>query len=113
MSAIPELDVMRALPEQSARALARFTTINPSYRGADWSDCLSVLCDSDANLEVTEPLWEALDDEGYINDDNRRFITPVTLTFYYAGDTPNLENVKQGVAAVDWYLFKQANPGAT
>lgn len=84
MSAIKELDVMRALPDESALALDRFITINPSYKGADWSDCLSVLCDSDSNLEVSEPLWEELDAEGFIDDLRRPYITPVILTLYYA-----------------------------
>lgn len=106
MSSIPELDVQRALPEVSDKALAKFLTVNPNWRGAEWADCLSVLCDSDSNLEVSEPLWEALSADGFITDDTRRFITPVTLTLYYGGEgeVPTPQAVRIGVNMTRAYL---------
>lgn len=107
MSAIPELDVQRALPVQSDLALAYFTTVNPSWRGAEWADCLSVLVDSDSHLEVTEPVWESLNAIGFINDENRRYITPVTITLLRSTQDhtpPSPFDVQGAVTAVLAYV---------
>jgi hypothetical protein len=90
-----ELDVQAALPVESDMALSNFVEINPNYRGAEWADVLDILGDADANLEVTEPIWEAL--EAVSNHGMpvvrgqavpTHLITYVTLTLLYAHKTP-------------------------
>jgi hypothetical protein len=75
------LAVEAALPEESAAALARFTTMNPHWRGAHWADVLDVLYDSDSNLDVTEPIYEAL--RG-LPEVELALVGYVTLTLLYA-----------------------------
>lgn len=76
------LQVEKAMPLHSEWALARFTKVNPHYNGAAWADCLEVLYDSDSNLDVTEPIWEAL--EGLVTPEQGRYISLVALTLLYA-----------------------------
>src|SRR5262245_30270816 len=49
------LGIEAKFPEEAVAALENFTAINWHYRGANWSDCLEVLMDSDSHLDVTEP----------------------------------------------------------
>ena len=72
--------VAKAMPVHSALALANMVHRNPHYNGAAWEDCLDILMDCDANLEVTESMYEALADEV----GHPQLITPVTLTLFYA-----------------------------
>ena len=90
-----ELDVQSALPVESDLALANFVAINPHYNGAQWADVLDILGDADANLEVTEPVWEALEAVSTHGMPVVRgqavpthLITYVTLTLFYAYKTP-------------------------
>lgn len=100
-----ELDTERALPAESAAALATFVRLNPHYQGAGWADCLEVLADSDSHLDVTEPLWEQIDHDlvppgGYL--------TRIILTLLYAGgparQDPTVEAVAQALGRVAAYL---------
>jgi hypothetical protein len=59
------------------KALRKFVSINPHYNGAEWWDVLSVLCDSDSHLDITEPMCEEMEEW----DTLREF---VTLTCIYA-----------------------------
>jgi hypothetical protein len=72
--------VVEHMPEASAMALNRFTTLNPHWQGAHWDDCLDTLMDADANLEVTEPLWEAARESVH----SGHLVTAVGLTYLYA-----------------------------
>src|SRR5262245_21128082 len=76
--------VMKHMPAESAKALTTFLQINPRWEGAKWDDCLDVLLDSDSNLEVTEPVYEELDAEGFTAKTHPGLISAVTLTCFYA-----------------------------
>jgi hypothetical protein len=52
------------MPSEIATALRNFTALNPSYRGAEWWDILSILRDSDSHLDVIEPMAEAMSEWG-------------------------------------------------
>lgn len=95
----PELAVELALPEQSAAALAHFIQRNPHYNGAGWADCLEVLYDSDASLEITEPIWEELVDQGFVTDDTGPYVGRVTLTLWWADNrrAPTADEVSAAV----------------
>ena len=73
--------VRECMPAESAAALATFTRINAHFRGAEWDDCLDIMLDADANLEVTEPIYEALQDSDYLH-----LVSPVALTLLYASE---------------------------
>lgn len=95
------LAVEAALPAEAARALDRFTTMNPHWRGAGWADCLDVLHDSDSNLEVTEPTYEALHESGTFDDGEMRYVGLVALTLFYAdGEAPTVADVEAAVRTV-------------
>ena len=100
MSSIPELDVERALPAQSAAALATFVGANPHWRGAEWADCLSALYDCDANLEVTEPIYEQLTKTGFVTEDTGRYVTRCTLTLWWATGHVTADEVETAVNTV-------------
>jgi hypothetical protein len=70
--------VMQHMPVEAAAALDRFTTLNPSWRGANWDDCLDALMDADANLETTEPIIERLEHL------DAMLVCAVTLTILYS-----------------------------
>lgn len=94
------LAVEAALPAEAARALDRFTTMNPHWRGAGWADCLDVLHDSDSNLEVTEPIYETLSGSS-LDDGQMRYVGLVTLTLFYAdGEAPTVDEVEAAVRTV-------------
>ena len=85
MSTVDQLlTVEKMMPEQSAQALDTFTTINPSYEGAGWADCLDVLADTDARLDITEPIYEAL--EGRATEAQRPYIGLIALTLLFTAD---------------------------
>lgn len=63
-------------------ALQYFAEINPHYKGAAWIDCLDVLLEADAHLEITEPAYEAL--AALVPIEHKGWILPVTLTLLYA-----------------------------
>lgn len=52
--------VTEHMPDESAAALVTFTEQNPHWRGAHWDDCLDVLIDCDAFIEVTEPIFDLM-----------------------------------------------------
>lgn len=76
------LAVEKGLPIESDLALTRFISMNPHWQGAAWADCLESLLDSDSNLNVTEPVHEAL--QGLVTDAEGAYIGAVALTLYYA-----------------------------
>jgi hypothetical protein len=80
------LAIQRVMNVHSAAALKNFLVANKHMRGAEWADVLAILWDSDANLDITEPLWDELV-PGLISraDVRSRLITPVALTLHYAG----------------------------
>jgi hypothetical protein len=81
--------VARMMPEECALALDRFVRVNPSYNGANWEDCLDILLDSDAHLEVTEPIYEEI---GALYEDKSSFVA-VTLLWAYGG-VPTADEVR-------------------
>lgn len=97
---IPVLDVERALPSLSKLALEHFVNRNPHWRGAEWADALDQLDNSDANLEVTEPIWEQLNRQGFITDENRKYVTLCILTALWACGPPVAADVKSLVRHV-------------
>lgn len=48
--------------DQRAAIVARFTAVNPHWTGANADDILDALDQSDSNLEIVEPFWEAYPD---------------------------------------------------
>lgn len=54
--------VITHMPDESKDALALFTQLNRNYRGAHWEDCLEILSNSDAELEIIEPMAIDMDD---------------------------------------------------
>ncbi len=44
--------------EETTAALARFTSANPRWQGAEVADVLDTLADSDSYLDVVEPMHE-------------------------------------------------------
>lgn len=103
-----ELDTERALPAESAAALAAFVRLNPRYRGAGWADCLEVLADSDSHLDITEPLWNQIAHPVVPGG----YLTRTVLTLLYAGDPggrtpwaiPTVEAVTEALDRVAAYL---------
>ena len=69
--------VITNMPNEATDALAKFVSINHHYRGAGWEDCLEVLLDSDAQLEVTEPMADAMPEWGALH-------AAITMTLIYA-----------------------------
>lgn len=58
------LDVEAALTmEEKTTFLDRMTARNPGWRGAHVADLLDVMDDSDAHIDIVEPLCEAHPDE--------------------------------------------------
>jgi len=78
----PTLIVETHMPGTSRLALRNFTRVNPHWRGAQWSDVLDTLQDSDSNLEVTEPEYEY--QEGKLDERSLSLVTLMTLTLYWA-----------------------------
>src|SRR5688500_2089676 len=68
------LRTQRVMAIHANTAYTRFVARNPQFQGADWADCLDRLLDSDAHLELTEPLYDQLQD---VTDEQRAFIAPV------------------------------------
>ena len=73
--------VAKAMPVHADRALRKFVAHNRGFDGAAWEDVLDRLRDEDANLAVTEPMYEALSD---LHPSRLSLVTPVTLTLFYA-----------------------------
>jgi hypothetical protein len=93
------LAVERVLSVESAKALENFLTLNPRQRGAHWADVLDILDDSDSNLEVTEPLWDALGER--FDGEQRRYINLVALTLFYANKlAPTPAEVEAAIATI-------------
>jgi hypothetical protein len=93
------LAVERVLSVESAKALENFIAFNPRQRGAHWADVLDILDDSDSNLEVTEPLYEALRDK--FDGTDRRYIGLVALTLFYANkQAPTPAEVEAAIATI-------------
>lgn len=69
------------MPDECSKALARFIDWNLAWRGAGWDDCLDRLMDSDAHLEITEPIHEILD------SDRPRLVSAVAITLLWADKT--------------------------
>jgi hypothetical protein len=65
------------MPDEVATALRLFVSVNPSYNGAQWWDCLSVLRDSDSFLDVIDPMAEQVPEWGTLH-------SFVTLTLIFA-----------------------------
>ena len=65
------------MPDEVDAALAKFVEINPHYQGAEWWDVLEILRDSDAQLDIVEPVADAIDDWSDLH-------AYVTLTLIYA-----------------------------
>src|SRR5215831_2935741 len=71
--------VNKHMPVEAAKALIKFTSLNPHWRGANWEDVLETLCDSDSHLEITEAMHVAL-----WNRYPFRLVQCITLTAIYA-----------------------------
>ena len=85
------LAVEAGMPDLASKALARFVALNPHMRGVQWADVLADnLMAADANLDVTEPMYKAI--QSTISADPERaermlpWVLPVTLTLYWATD---------------------------
>jgi hypothetical protein len=76
------LAVAQRMPIMSQLALSRFVRANPSWNGAGWAEVLDVLDDSDSDLEVVEPVYDAL--EPLLAPELRGYISLVTLTMHWA-----------------------------
>lgn len=72
--------VLEHMPKESADALAKFTSINPHWRGAHWDDCLDQLMDADAHLDMTESMWERCAETVY----PASLVSAVAMTLLYA-----------------------------
>jgi hypothetical protein len=75
--------VLEKMPEACALALAKFTQINPHWRGANWDDCLDTLIDSDSHLDLTEPLYDAVKETPY----EYRRCESVAITMLYSSQS--------------------------
>lgn len=92
--------VLRNMPEESDRALLRFTEKNPHWRGAHWDDCLEVLFETDGDLEVTEPLYEEHPDVREWNDLPAAIALTLawaSIDFYTAGHDRQYEIVMEWI----------------
>ena len=69
------------MPE-AKQALEHFVTVNPSWNGADWIDCLDQLLDSDSHIELTEPLYEEF--EAAYFDDGLELVCPIAVTLLWS-----------------------------
>jgi hypothetical protein len=76
------LGIERYMPRESDLALTYFVQLNPKYDGAKWADCLDVLLETDAHLDVTEPTYEAL--KPIVPIGTEPWILPITMTLLYA-----------------------------
>ena len=74
--------VEKQMPIMSKKAVERFVLTNPHLEGIHWADALDMLSDADANLEVTEPVYETL--ESLVSAQERPYINLVTLTLHWA-----------------------------
>ena len=84
----------RCMPNEVDAALAKFVEINPHYQGAEWWDVLEILRDCDAQLDIVEPVADAIDDW-------RTLHAYVTLTLIYASRDFSLDySTEQRVHAV-------------
>lgn len=75
--------------EQRDLFLEQFHRMCPRQQGIHIADAVDILCNQDAHIDYTEPLWEAHGDE--ITEDLRDFVTPATIALIYV--TRDLETV--------------------
>jgi hypothetical protein len=87
--------VEKALPEESAQALANFLEVNPRWDGAHWADVLEVMMDADAHLSLVEKVIDT-----YPEHDPEK-VAAVTITMVAAanGDLEKLTlgDVRKGL----------------
>jgi hypothetical protein len=77
------------MPDESSAAFRNFVTVNPRWNGADWMDCLDALLDSDSHLELTEPLYEQAEDEGW--QPYLELVCPIAITLLWSRRFANEE----------------------
>lgn len=68
------------MPTEVDAALAKFVSINPHWNGAEWWDCLSVLIDSDSQLDIIEPMADAMPEWSMLH-------TFIAITLIYASES--------------------------
>lgn len=96
------LRTQKAMAGHAARALTRFTILNPRFQGAQWADCLDLLLDADSHLDLTEPLYDELADK--VSEEQRPFISLVAVTLLWSTGTwpvPEGERISANVTAAD------------